>query len=154
MTPKDFRTLLEPSAAEVSKRFFIPWQVMVAIVANETGWLKSPIKDISTEKDSHNLFAIKADESWHGPSVVVKTHEEVNGVIKAETCRFRAYASYTEAFGDFAKFIMTNSRYKEAMKHTNDPVRFAHELAAAGYATDSRYAAKLTSIMRQHLGVK
>lgn len=151
MTPKELRALLESSANAVQARYYIPWKVMVAQVALETGWMQHPIKDYKTGKDSHNLFAIKADPSWHGPYVTTATHEVVGGKTIQVQARFRAYATYTESFADYAQFVMRNPRYKSAMLHTKDPVRFARELAAAGYATDPQYAEKLCSIMARYL---
>ena len=44
-------------------------------------------------------------------------------------------------------FLRTNSRYQQALQHSGDPVRYVHELQAAGYATDPRYADKIVNIL-------
>lgn len=153
MTPKEFIKLLEPHAKAVQARFYLPWQFMVAQAALETGWLRFPIKDSETGKDSHNLFGIK----WTGPNdgayVTCITHEYENGKRTQVEAKFRAYKTYTEGLADWAQFLMRNQRYKKALSHVKDPIQFAIEIAAAGYATDPAYADKVIQIMHRHLGV-
>jgi flagellar protein FlgJ len=154
MKPNEFVAMLRPAAEEVQKRFYVPWQVTVAQAALETGWLAHPILDKRTDRDSHNLFGIKADSNWHGFIALADTHEFVNGKKMAVEARFRAYPSYKECLVDRALFLMRNPRYKKAMAATHDPVQFARELQAGGYATDPDYADKLISIMRKYMDVK
>jgi flagellar protein FlgJ len=70
--------------------------------------------------------------------------------------KFRAYASYAEAFTDYANLLKSNPRYSAALQAGNDPKAFAQGLQKAGYATDPSYASKLHriitgSVMRQGL---
>lgn len=65
---------------------------------------------------------------------------------------FRAYGSPVEAYQDHAAFLRRNPRYAAAFK-TKDPAEFCRRIAAAGYATDNQYAAKLTALVAQ-LGKK
>jgi len=48
---------------------------------------------------------------------------------------------------NYGKFLTTNSRYKPAFAHSNDPYKFANILQSSGYATDPQYAKKLQSIV-------
>ena len=48
---------------------------------------------------------------------------------------------------NYGKFLTTNSRYKSAFAHSNDPYKFANILQSSGYATDPQYAKKLQSIV-------
>lgn len=153
MTPAEFVRTLKPFATNVQQRFYIPWQITLAQAALETGWLKHPMRDKKTGKDSFNLFGIKADRSWSGPTVTVDTHEFVNGKRVAVEAKFRAYKDYTGSMADRATFLMRNQRYSRAMAQCKDPVAFAIELERAGYATDPEYAEKLISIMKRHMGV-
>jgi flagellar protein FlgJ len=57
--------------------------------------------------------------------------------------RFRAYASYDESFADYAA-LMKQQRYQAVRAAGSDAQAFATGLQRAGYATDPRYADKLT----------
>ena len=58
--------------------------------------------------------------------------------------KFRAYASYSESFNDYARLMSNNPRYREVLAQSGSAQGFAQELQRAGYATDPRYAEKLT----------
>lgn len=154
MDPVEFVKLLKPYAVNVQQRFYIPWEVTLAQAAQETGWLKHPLRDKHTGKDSFNIFGIKADRSWTGPAVTADTHEYIKGKRVAVEAKFRAYKDYTGSMADRALFLMRNQRYSRAMAQCNDPVAFALELERAGYATDPGYAEDLISIMKKYMGVE
>lgn len=152
MTPQEFMKLLRPHAERVNFRTGIPTEVMLAQVALETGWLQYPTKDKHTGRDSKNLFNIKGQ----GPagSVTVLTTEYIRGQKKKIEEQFRAYHSYEESFADYVRLITTNQRYAPAMAVKSNPVEFVRALQRCGYATDPKYAEKLTAIMRRYMGVK
>ena len=118
---------------------------MIAQAALETGWGKYQLRDANGQP-SYNLFNIKAGRSWQGGTVSVAATEYVDGRALSETSRFRAYGSYRESFRDYARLIGTSPRYAEVVGQ-QDAASFARELQAAGYATDPRYAEKLTRII-------
>jgi flagellum-specific peptidoglycan hydrolase FlgJ len=60
---------------------------------------------------------------------------------------FRAYHSPDESFADFGTFLLANRRYHQALSLSNDPHAFTRAIAAAGYATDPGYAAKVIRFM-------
>ena len=60
---------------------------------------------------------------------------------------FRAYPTPFHAFVDWAGLLSGVSRYRFAMQNTNDPYRFADEVAKAGYATAPGYADKVKRVM-------
>ena len=62
---------------------------------------------------------------------------------------FRKYNSPEESFTDHARLLSQHPRYQKAMRYKNDPYRLAEEIAAAGYATDPKYAYKLKIIIDQ-----
>ena len=118
---------------------------MVAQAALETGWGKSEPRG-PNGRPSFNLFGIKAGRSWSGPVVEASTTEIVDGQPQRQVERFRAYASYAEAFNDYARLLTANPRYA-AVLGNQDAGGFARALQQAGYATDPMYAAKLERII-------
>lgn len=134
-----------PDAVAASRSTGIPPQFLVAHAALESGWGKREIlrEDGSS---SHNIFGIKAGQSWRGDSATTQTTEYVGGVAQVSNERFRAYASYGEAFQDYAKLLRNNPRYSEVIGSQNG-TEFARRLQQAGYATDPMYAEKLARII-------
>lgn len=121
--------------------------LILAQAALESGWGRREIRG-DDGAQSFNLFGIKADRSWKGAVVETMTTEYVDGVPQRGRARFRAYASYEEAFADYARFLTGNPRYRQVLA-TRDPVQAAHGLQRAGYATDPGYGGKLERILRQ-----
>ena len=74
----------------------------------------------------------------------VTTTEYVNGEPKRLVQRFRAYASPAESFADYAALMKSQPRYQAVVAAGNDARAFAEGLQRAGYATDPRYADKLS----------
>ena len=142
---KEFVNRVWPQAVEASRSTGIPPQFVVAHAALESGWGRSEIRrpDGST---SHNLFGIKAGKNWNGPTVEALTTEYVDGQPQQTVERFRAYASYDEAFRDYAGLLRSNPRYSGVIG-SQDGAEFAKGLQRAGYATDPAYADKLTRII-------
>ncbi|WP_211465989.1 flagellar assembly peptidoglycan hydrolase FlgJ [Collimonas silvisoli] len=144
-----FLSRMTASAEVASRASGVPSQLILAQAALESGWGKREIKGDDGSR-SHNLFGIKADKSWKGPVVQAATTEYVNGVPQQTKASFRAYASYDEAFSDYARFLAGNPRYAQVLA-TRDPAEAAHGLQRAGYATDPQYGEKLVRILKQIL---
>lgn len=142
---REFVERFWPYALEASRTTGIPPQFMLAHAALETGWGKSEPR-LPDGSPSHNLFGIKADRGWNGASVSASTTEVVSGLAQRQVARFRAYASYQEAFQDYANFLASNPRYSEVLG-ARDAASFARGLQDAGYATDPQYSTKLTRLM-------
>lgn len=121
------------------RRSGVPASIILAQAALESGYGKRSI--------CNNMFGIKANSGYKGPSCTTTTHEEVGGVMVPTTAKFRSYASPEASFADHSIFLLTNKRYRTALSKEN-PYEFANELQRAGYATDSQYANKLKSIIR------
>ena len=135
------------SAQAASAASGVPAPLILAQAALESGWGKREIRaDDGTQ--SFNLFGIKADRSWKGPVVETTTTEYVDGEPQRVRAKFRAYASYDEAFTDYAKFITRNPRYANVLA-ADTPAEAAHGLQKAGYATDPQYGQKLVRIMQK-----
>ena len=135
------------SAQVASAASGVPAPLILAQAALESGWGKREIRaDDGTQ--SFNLFGIKADRSWKGPVVETTTTEYVDGEPQRVRAKFRAYASYDEAFTDYARFITRNPRYAGVLA-ADTPAEAAHGLQKAGYATDPQYGQKLVRIMQK-----
>jgi flagellar protein FlgJ len=136
---------LLPAATAAERGTGIPAHFMVAQAALETGWGKSEPRR-ADGGPSFNIFGIKAGGGWRGPAVEANTTEVVAGVAQSRVERFRAYGSYEEAFGDYARLLAGTPRYA-AVLGAQEAAGFARGLQAAGYATDPLYAAKLERII-------
>lgn len=142
---KEFVNRVWPHAVEASRSTGVPPQFLVAHSALESGWGRSEIRK-ADGSSSFNLFGIKAGKSWTGQTVDATTTEYVDGQPQQTVERFRAYASYEEAFRDYANLLRGNSRYS-AVIGSQDGTEFARRLQQAGYATDPMYADKLSRII-------
>lgn len=147
-TQQNFVSQMLPHALQAAGKSGVPPELMLGQAALESGWGKRQIlmKDGSS---SYNLFGIKATANWHGKVAEVMTTEYRNGVAHKQMEKFRAYASYDEAFKDYASMLSSNPRYANVMQQSGSPVGMAHALQNSGYATDPKYAQKLVSVMRQ-----
>jgi flagellar protein FlgJ len=134
-----------PHAVEAAKTLGVPPQFLVAHSALESGWGKSEIRR-ADGSPSYNVFGIKATGHWQGAVVEVATTEYVDGVPRTMREKFRAYASYGEAFQDYARLLADNSRYAQ-VQGEQDGGRFARSLQRSGYATDPDYADKLARVI-------
>lgn len=139
MPPSAFIGMLADAAQACQRRTGIPASITLAQAALESGW--------GERAPGNNLFGIKADHGWTGPTVDVPTHEVVHGERIAVACAFRRYTSFAESMVDHAQFLLKNPRYAPCFKE-RDGAGWARALQAVGYATDPDYAAKLQGIMR------
>lgn len=139
MPPSAFIGMLAQAAQDCQRKTGIPASITLAQAALESSWGERAI--------GNNLFGIKADKSWPGPTVTFGTHEHLNGKDVAMPDKFRRYASYAESMVDHAQFLLKNPRYAACFKEMTG-TGWARALQAAGYATDPDYAKKLIDIMR------
>jgi flagellar protein FlgJ len=134
-----------PHAVAARQVTGIPARFIAAHAALESGWGRFQPR-FPDGRPSHNLFGIKAGSGWSGAVVEATTSEFVAGQAVRRTERFRAYASYADAFADYARLI--TQRYAGVLGSI-DPRRFAQGLQQAGYASDPDYAAKLERVIAQ-----
>lgn len=146
LSRSDFVATLWPHAERAGRELNVAPEAIVAVAALETGWGQSPIKR-ADGTSANNLFGIKAGADWRGERVVAQTREVFNGVPVLRREPFRAYGSVAEGVDDFARFLRTNPRYREALAAGGDATAFVRGLSAAGYATDPAYGRKLESIL-------
>lgn len=143
---QDFVKKLMPHAEKAGSTTGIPAHLMVGQAALESGWGRREIK-MPDGTNSHNLFGIKAGANWNGKVAEVMTTEYHNGVANKQVEKFRAYASYADAFKDYAATLSGNPRYAEVLKQGGNAQGFATALQQAGYATDPHYADKLNKVI-------
>jgi flagellar protein FlgJ len=143
------REFVEPlltQAKEASQITGLPSQFILGQAALESGWGKRQILN-SDGSTTHNLFGIKAGSSWKGKTTEILTTEYVNGKPEKVMAKFRSYDSYSEAFADYANLLTTSPRYKGVIENGQTVMGFVQGLKKAGYATDTGYAEKLSSII-------
>ncbi len=112
----------------------------------ESDYGKAVPVDRATGKYSYNLFGIKGT----GPAGSVQAfgweEDPATGKWFRQLSQFMAYSSFADSIKGHSQFLLNNGRYARAFK-TKTPAEFARSIAKAGYATDSKYAEKLISVM-------
>ena len=144
MTPNDFIAAIGPSAQVSMVVSKIPASFTIAQSALESRWGTSQLF-----RQAMNIFGVKADPSWSGPTVSMHTVEYIHGQAETVPALWRRYSSWQECMDDHAAFLHQNERYAAAFLCT-DGQSFAQAIAAAGYATDPRYGDKLCTIIDVH----
>jgi flagellar protein FlgJ len=144
--PKDFVTALTADAKRVEEKLNVPFEVIIAQAALETGWGQKIIKTESGES-SNNLFNIKAGKNWDGDKTNKETLEFEQGAMIKKREPFRVYNSLGESINDYINFLSNSDRYKEALNKASDEKGFLNGLQQAGYATDPNYAKKILNTL-------
>ena len=145
--PKDFISALIDPAKSVEKEIGVPFQVIIAQAALETGWGQKIIKH-ENGSSSNNLFNIKADSRWDGDKVTKDTLEFEQGAMVKKSEPFRMYESLSDSVNDYIKFLSTSERYQEALQGSGNVEHFLQGLQKAGYATDPQYADKILGTLK------
>lgn len=143
---QDFVQRMLPHATIASRETGLPAHQMIGQAALESGWGRREIL-MADGSNSYNLFGIKAGADWKGKVAQVKTTEYHNGVASKPVEKFRAYDSYADSFRDYAKLLSDNPRYAAVLEQGNSVQGFAQALQNSGYATDPKYAEKLTQVI-------
>ena len=150
-----FKEKYLPYAMESERKTGISAIFILAQAALETGWGKYA--------PGNMFFGIKASATTPSEKrQLLRTQEVLSAVPQIEDFPeiisvrkaanghwFRKYNSPEESFTDHARLLSQHPRYQKAMRYKNDPYRLAEEIAAAGYATDPKYAYKLKIIIDQ-----
>lgn len=152
-TPAGFVNRMWGAAQSAEQATGVPAAFIVGQAALETGWGRHELKH-PDGRTSHNLFGIKAGPNWKGPTVDCATTEYVDGRMVKTVERFRAYGSYQEAFGDWARLMAGNPRYAGVLAAGGSIEHFARNMQRAGYATDPQYASKLAGTITQAVSVR
>ena len=145
--PKDFVSALLEPAQKVQQQLGVPFEVVIAQAALETGWGQKIIKGQNGES-SNNLFNIKADSRWAGDKITKDTLEFEQGSMIKKSEPFRTYQSLTDSVDDYINFLSTSERYQDALQDPGNVEHFLQGLQKAGYATDPRYADKILGTLK------
>lgn len=145
MKPAEFIAALRDGAIASAKASGVPASVTIAQAALESGWGTSGLCSSSC-----NLFGVKADPAWKGPTCEMLTTEYVGGKPVKVMAKWRKYPDWTACIADRSAFLRSNPRYRLAFTSQRSGEDFARQIAAAGYATDPHYADKVISIIRQY----
>ncbi len=140
LTPTDFIKRYWKEAQLSQTTTTIPALFTITQAGLESSW--------GNHAPGNNFFGIKASQAWKGATQLLDTTEVENGKTVHIKALFRAYPNAHEGFIDHGRFFIDNSRYKTALKYVSDPLLFAKEVAAAGYATDPQYYDKISSAMK------
>jgi flagellar protein FlgJ len=144
---EDFVAKLLPEASAAAAALGIEPRLLLAQAALETGW-GGAVPQRPDGASAHNLFGIKAGDSWRGARISQWTIEHEGGVAERKREQFRGYASTAASFADYVDLIANTPRYANALASTKDPEAYARAVTAAGYATDPEYADKWLAIYR------
>jgi len=157
MKREDFISKYLPYARQVEEKTEVPALVALAQSALETGW--------GSVIQGNMMFGMKAGKSWTGERQLLRTTEyhstakvKYPVVISIDKLRigqykyfvkdwFRKYSSPYYSFLDYSKLLTGSKRYQKAFQYKDDPVAFAREISAAGYATDPNYFNTLRGII-------
>ncbi|UTW46386.1 flagellar assembly peptidoglycan hydrolase FlgJ [bacterium SCSIO 12696] len=142
--PQQFIRELWPHADKAAQQLGVDAEVLVAQAALESGWGKYTIRDLDG-RNSFNLFGIKADAQWQGDRATKVTLEYSDGIARKERASFRAYESLEQLFDDYVQFLQ-KPRYQGAREASSNE-QFVQQLQQSGYATDPKYAEKITALM-------
>lgn len=125
----------------------IPYEVIIAQAALESGWGQ---KQIKTEDGlpSYNYFGIKAGESWQGKRTTIKTSEYNDNKVTKMVEQFRVYDNHHEALKDYIQLLTKNKRYQSVVRAPTAE-HAAMALQQVNYATDPNYAAKLIQLIHR-----
>lgn len=146
--PEDFIAKVLPAAEQAAKVLGLDKAILIAQSALETGWGSKVLNNANGEP-SFNLFNIKADGRWQGESLATDTLEFLGGQFRSVSSKFRSYSSIADSFNDFAHFIKSGERYREALEKVEDGEQFVKKLHQAGYATDPNYSNKILDVYQR-----
>lgn len=125
----------------------VPYEVIIAQAALETGWGQRQIKT-KTGDQSHNYFGIKAGLSWEGKTASVTTTEYYNNEPVKMQDMFRVYDTHNEGIEDYIQLLKNDRRYRSVVL-ASTPEQAALALQQANYATDPNYGNKLIQVIQR-----
>lgn len=128
-----------PAAMNVKAHWGVPVAVTLAQGALESNW--------GRHAPGNMFFGVKG-KSQRGKTINVTTHENYGGKATVIHDGFRSYDTLEEAAEDYGRFLAINHRYASAFAFRNEPEKFIHVVATAGYATDPEYEKKILAIIR------
>ena len=143
--PVQFVEQMLPKAEQAARALDTKPEFLVSQAALETGWGKHVMFN-GEGVNSHNLFGIKANSDWQGPTVSIESLEIKHGVAEQIKSQFKVYPDYESAFSDYAALIGNNERY-QGVTGSQDVESFTQGLERGGYATDPQYGQKIVGVL-------
>jgi flagellum-specific peptidoglycan hydrolase FlgJ len=152
LTKKQFVEKYYPEVINLTKGTGLFPQVMMAQMilesAGKVGNYYYPGESVLSKK-YNNYFGIKADKSWAGKKVNIKTGEVYNGQSTVITDAFRVYENPQDSMKDYVSFLKKNPRYEKAgVFKAKNPKEQAELLKKAGYATAPDYPEKIMQLIK------
>jgi len=148
-TPAQFIASAAPGARKGWKQYGVPASVTIAQAILESGWGRSALS-----ASDRNYFGIKcfgdAGPIAEGCHTYQTWECDKAGRCFTTKASFRTYATAADSYLDHGHFLRANSRYKGAFRYGRQPDAFAQAIWKAGYATDPKYVAKLTGLMKSY----
>jgi flagellar protein FlgJ len=154
-SPGQFVEKLWPLAEKTAQKLGISPEMLLSQAALETGWGKHVISD--DQNSSYNLFNIKAGSGWSGDRVEKVSVEYIYGKAIRQKSAFRSYDSFEQSFKDYADFIQSSPRYKNALNMANKVEQSLHDksyikgIHEAGYATDPNYSDNVLRVLNSEV---
>jgi flagellum-specific peptidoglycan hydrolase FlgJ len=143
MTKKEFFAKYYSQALSIENKSKINRYLILS-----QAYLESGAGESLLAKKYNNFFGLKANTTWKGQKVKLKTKEaDKSGNLYDTTAEFRVYNSPLDSFQSYAN-VLSSKRYKDAGIFTSvDPVEQAKAVVKGGYATDPSYFSKVNSII-------
>ncbi|MDE6780940.1 MAG: glucosaminidase domain-containing protein [Ruminococcus sp.] len=110
----------------------------------ESGWGESELSALY-----YNFFGMRADSTYTGEKVTLRTGEEIDGILIHMDGDFRVYHSFEEGIRGYYDFITGYERYSNLIweKDYRTACRLIKE---DGWATASNYSECLTDIIESY----
>ena len=130
-----FLKSIESGVMKASKETGIDARIIAAQAAHESFWGK--------KAPGNNFFGLKG--KGDAGRQLLNTHEEINGVLTPTKSKFAKFSSPEAGIEGYANFINRYHRY-DKFKNAKGMHAQLSELGRSGYATDSKYLPKVSSI--------
>lgn len=133
-------------AQKAAKKYGVYPSVMIAQAIVESGWGQSTLA-----VQANNLFGMKADDHWSGPTYTARTREENSkGKSYYINAAFRKYSSFEGSFDDNGKKLRLGvswqpRRYQGAWIENAANTAAVTKALTGTYATDHNYNKSLNS---------
>lgn len=165
-----FRDRLYPTASKIESQFGIKKDLLITQAAHEsawgesglakrddnifgmtvgTGWVEAGKPIASWPSREYSKYPPEKIRYWNKPGdIIEKMKDGKGGSILTVMIDFRVYGSWDESMLDWADHIVNSPIYHMAFLYAKegDAGKFITAIAQAGYASDSRYASKLTGV--------
>jgi len=151
MTPEEYISTHSQNVIKAVKHSPLFASVMMAQAILESSDDQGAAGNSTLARDGKNHFGLKADASWKGEKISLKTHEVKDGVSTEVLTDFRKYTDDGASFKDRVKFLKNNKKYERSKVFTaSSPAEQAKALHLADHTNDPDYTEKLIYLMTKH----